>query len=163
MSRVILLCLVNLCSYAGLVSGVLRVMTFIFGLSGASVNNGLQKIAKHILLVNPDIVALQEVENEHVVGNLTQMLGEEWVGVHHTNRTPPDTAILTRHEFHPHSYTDTSTGIGIRILVDSLFFVNFWSVHLDYLSYGPYAAYNKMVTSMDQILAGERPSHYLGR
>ncbi|XGW04765.1 hypothetical protein V3C99_015718 [Haemonchus contortus] len=149
--------------YAGCVSGILRVMTFNIWLSGASVHNGLQKIAKHILLVNPDIVALQEVENEYVIGNLTQMLGEQWTGVQHRNRTPPDTAILTRHEFHQHSYTDTSTGIGIRIVVDSLIFVNFWSVHLDYLSYGPYAAYNKMVTSIDQILAGERPSHYLGR
>ncbi|KAK6047793.1 hypothetical protein COOONC_14701 [Cooperia oncophora] len=99
------------------------------------------------------------------------MLGEPWVGIHHRNRTPPDTGILTRHEvylaipsvFHPHSYTDTSTGIGIRIVVDSLFFVNFWSVHLDYLSYGPYAAFNKMVTSMGQILAGEKRPNIIRR
>ncbi|VDL78036.1 unnamed protein product [Nippostrongylus brasiliensis] len=106
------------------VSGVLRVMTFNIWLSGASVHNGLHKIAKHIRLVNPDIVALQEVEDVYVIGNLTEMLGEPWIGIHHQNRSLPDTGILTRHE---------------------------------YLSYGPYAAYNKMVTSIDQILAGEDP------
>lgn len=48
----------------------LRVMTFNIWLSGAEVclfislqrfqvNNGLAKIAKHILLVNPDVVALE--------------------------------------------------------------------------------------------------------
>ncbi|KAK6045825.1 hypothetical protein COOONC_16670 [Cooperia oncophora] len=132
-------------------------MTFNTWMSGSRVNDGLQKIAKHILLVNPDIVALQEVQHDYDIGNLTQMLGKPWVGIHHRNHpTLPDTAILTRHEFYPNSYTDTSTGIGIRILVDSLFFVNFWSVHLNYLPYGPYAAFNKMVTSKDQILAVEK-------
>jgi hypothetical protein len=33
--------------------------------------------------------------------------------------------------------------------------VHFWSAHLDYLSYGPYAAFNKMVTDASQIMAGE--------
>ncbi|VDM79616.1 unnamed protein product [Strongylus vulgaris] len=36
-------------------------------------------------------------------------------------------------------------------------------MHLDYLAYGPYAAYNKMVTSVDQILAGEHPRARQGR
>ncbi|WKY13265.1 hypothetical protein Q1695_004240 [Nippostrongylus brasiliensis] len=139
------------------VSGVLRVMTFNIWLSGASVHNGLHKIAKHIRLVNPDIVALQEVEDVYVIGNLTEMLGEPWIGIHHQNRSLPDTGILTRHEIVPSTYTNTSKGLGVRIVVDSLYFVNFWSMHLEYLSYGPYAAYNKMVTSIDQILAGEDP------
>ena len=37
----------------------LRVMTFNTWLSGAKVENGLEKIAKHIALLQPDIVALQ--------------------------------------------------------------------------------------------------------
>ncbi|EPB79447.1 hypothetical protein ANCCEY_01497 [Ancylostoma ceylanicum] len=82
-------------------------MTFNIWLSGASVHNGLQKIAKHIALVNPDIVALQEVEDVYVVGNLTQMLGGTWSGVHRQNHSLPDVAILTRHEIlageHPRS------------------------------------------------------------
>ncbi|KAK6753490.1 hypothetical protein RB195_012840 [Necator americanus] len=143
--------------------GTLRVMTFNIWLSGASVNHGLQKIAKHIAILNPDIVALQEVENVYVVGNLTQMLGGTWTGIHRQNQSLPDVAVLTRHEIHAHSYTDTSKGIGVRILVDQWYFINFWSMHLDYLAFGPYAAYNKLVTSMDQILAGEHPRFRHGR
>ncbi|RCN41115.1 hypothetical protein ANCCAN_12947 [Ancylostoma caninum] len=159
------LCLFFLLCWASVFSsgGTLRVMTFNIWLSGASVHNGLQKIAKHIALVNPDIVALQEVEDVYVVGNLTQMLGGSWSGVHRQNQSLPDVAILTRHEIHPHSYTDTSKAVGVRILVDSWYFVNFWSAHLDYLSYGPYAAYNKLVTSISQILAGEHPRSRHGR
>lgn len=37
----------------------LRIMTFNTWLSGARVENGLQKIAKHIGQLQPDIVALQ--------------------------------------------------------------------------------------------------------
>lgn len=103
------------------------------------------------------------MENEYVISNLTKMLGEEWTGISHFNRTPPDVGIITRHEIHLHSYADTSKGIGVRILVDSWYFINFWSVHLDYLSYGPYAAYNKLATSINQILAGEHPRHGNGR
>ena len=37
----------------------IRLMTFNIWQSGANVENGQQKIAKHILMVNPDVVALQ--------------------------------------------------------------------------------------------------------
>ncbi|KJH52189.1 hypothetical protein DICVIV_01654 [Dictyocaulus viviparus] len=118
-------------------------MTFNIWLSGASVNDGLRKIAKHIALVNPDIVALQEVENVDVVDNLTALLGHKWKGIYHLYSTTPDVGILTKHEV--------------------LYFVNFWSVHLDYRSYGPYAANNKLVVSIDQIMAGEHPLNSEGR
>ncbi|CAJ0590609.1 unnamed protein product [Cylicocyclus nassatus] len=163
MLRTLLAFYLLFCSTVYSRNGVLRVMTFNIWLSGASVHNGLQKIAKHIALVNPDIVALQEVENVHVIGNLTQMLGGTWTGINHRNTTLPDTAILTRHEIHPHSYADVSKGVGVKILVDQWYFVNFWSLHLDYLAFGPYAAYNKMVTSVDQIMAGEHPRARHGR
>ncbi|KHJ97620.1 hypothetical protein OESDEN_02399 [Oesophagostomum dentatum] len=104
-----------------------------------------------------------EVEDIHVLGNLTQMLGEKWTGMYHQNRSIPDTAVLTRHDIHRHSYAFTGNGMGIRILVDSTYFVNVWSMHLDYLAYGPYAAFNKLVTSVDQILAGENPRSRHGR
>ncbi|KAK6047794.1 hypothetical protein COOONC_14702, partial [Cooperia oncophora] len=160
MSQVIYLSFALVCCYFGSASGILRVMTFNTWHAGTLVKNGLQKIAKHILLVNPDIVGLQEVDNVYVVSNLTEMLGKPWIGIHHRNRTSPDTAVLTKHKFHSNSYADITRGMGIRILVDSRFFVNFWSLHLDPRLYGPYAAYNKMVTSVDQILARERPTHH---
>ena len=37
----------------------LRVMTFNIWVSGANVEKGMEKIAKHILAVDPDIVAIQ--------------------------------------------------------------------------------------------------------
>ncbi len=40
-------------------STVIRVMTFNIWLSGQEVTDGLQKIAKHIKLVDADVVALQ--------------------------------------------------------------------------------------------------------
>lgn len=33
-----------------------------------------------------------------MISNLTKMLGEEWTGISHFNRTPPDVGIITRHE-----------------------------------------------------------------
>ena len=45
--------------------------------------------------------------------------------------------------------------MGTRIIVSPNVQVHFWSVHLDYLSYGPYAAFNKMVDRAEQIMAGE--------
>ena len=41
--------------------------------------------------------------------------------------------------------------------------INFWSLHLDYRSYGPYAANNKRVINISQIEAGEAPKSHLGR
>ncbi|EPB79446.1 hypothetical protein ANCCEY_01496 [Ancylostoma ceylanicum] len=102
----------------------LRVMTFNTWNSGAHVRNGLQKIAKHILLVDPDIVALQ-------------MLMQ--------------------------TFTQTNRSIGVRIALQSGHLVNFLCVHLDYKSFGPYAANNKLVTRVEQILIGERPTRREGR
>jgi hypothetical protein len=49
-------------------------------------------------------------------------------------------------------------GVGASILLKNPpgKVVNFFSLHLDYTSYGPYAANNKEVTSKEQIMAGER-------
>ena len=43
----------------------IRVMTFNIWGSGMNVKDGLEKIAKHIAKVDPDIVALQVRENEY--------------------------------------------------------------------------------------------------
>ena len=43
----------------------LRVLTFNVWLSGTNVENGLQKIVKHIKFLQPDIVALQVSSDLH--------------------------------------------------------------------------------------------------
>ncbi|CAI5450460.1 unnamed protein product [Caenorhabditis angaria] len=132
----------------------LRVMTFNIWNSGANVENGQQKIAKHILLVNPDIVALQETYI-NVTQNLTRMLGPAWKSIEHPNSTYPDTVILTRQLIIPNSIFSTDFGLGCKIMLRSGPVVNVWNSHLHYASYGPYAAYNKMVTDIGQIMSGE--------
>ncbi|CCD62733.1 uncharacterized protein CELE_F14F9.5 [Caenorhabditis elegans] len=143
------------CSYSTSysTSNGIRLMTFNIWNSGANVENGQQKIAKHILMVNPDVVALQEVY-ANVTRNLTLMLGHPWVAVER-NHEYPDTAILTRHVLIPNTNLSTSGAVGVKIMLRTGFMIHFWSLHLDYTSYGPYAANNKLVDKLDQIMAGE--------
>ncbi len=47
-----------------------------------NVRNGLEKIANHILRVNPDVVGLQEIENEMIIRYLMSFLGGTWTEVH---------------------------------------------------------------------------------
>uniref|UniRef100_A0A915EMF5 Endonuclease/exonuclease/phosphatase domain-containing protein n=1 Tax=Ditylenchus dipsaci TaxID=166011 RepID=A0A915EMF5_9BILA len=144
----------------------LRVVTFNIWLSGARVSNGLVKIAKQISQLNPDIVALQEIESDSVISNLTKLLGKPWTGVGHTGRNYTDTGILTRHKILQDQLVQVSCGNGVPIVVDvqgSSFTVNFFSMHLNYTSYGPYAAQNKMVTQAEQIYKGEKTADGKGR
>ncbi|WKY13258.1 hypothetical protein Q1695_004238 [Nippostrongylus brasiliensis] len=143
-------------------TGRLRVMTFNIWNSGSHVESGLYKVAKHILIVNPDVVALQEVQRRDVLPTLLQFLGQNWTGLA-CDDNYPDVAILTRHRLDEETLTTTNRSIGARIEVDTGHFISFWSAHLDYKSFGPYAANNKMVTSVDQILAGEKPLSRAGR
>uniref|UniRef100_A0A1I7WJN7 Endo/exonuclease/phosphatase domain-containing protein n=1 Tax=Heterorhabditis bacteriophora TaxID=37862 RepID=A0A1I7WJN7_HETBA len=86
-------CIVALAEYD------VRVMTFNIWLSGAEVTHGLQKI--HIstfLFLLTKFIFSPEVEDPLVVSNLTSMLGPEWSGIFHRNRTIPDVAILTKHQ-----------------------------------------------------------------
>ncbi|KAH7697095.1 Protein F14F9.5, partial [Aphelenchoides avenae] len=73
-------------------------MTFNIWISGANVRDGLYKIAKHIRILDPDIVALQETESGAVATNLTRLLGPKWTSHVHGYHTFPDTAILTKHK-----------------------------------------------------------------
>uniref|UniRef100_A0A1I7YHE4 Endo/exonuclease/phosphatase domain-containing protein n=1 Tax=Steinernema glaseri TaxID=37863 RepID=A0A1I7YHE4_9BILA len=136
-------------------NGNLKVMTFNIWLSGAQVTDGMKKIAKHIVEVNPDVIALQEVETNETIPELLKLMGPEWTGVFR-NRTYPDVGILTRHAIVVDSQVETEKGIGVHIaLKSSDKMISFWCVHLEYRSYGPYAAFNKMVTDRSQIFAGE--------
>ncbi len=72
--------------------------------------------------------------------------------------------ILTRHTIIDDSQVQTDVGVGVRITIKIdqptpalplVFNVTFWSIHLQYRSYGPYAACNKLVTVESQITDGE--------
>ncbi|KAE9551557.1 hypothetical protein FO519_005230 [Halicephalobus sp. NKZ332] len=142
----------------------LRVMTFNIWNSGANVDDGLYKIAKHIRIMDPDIVALQEVQTIQAFQNLTEKLGGSYTGV--TTKTDyPNVGIITKHRLNMSSVvaTNSSTSIGVDVHLWSGQVISFWSLHLDYRSYGPYAANNKLVTNISQIEAGEYPKSHDGR
>jgi hypothetical protein len=91
----------------------LRIMALNSWFAGSQVDDGLAKIAKHIEILQPDIVALQvplfltlgntintsspqEISWADSVPKLTTLLGPKiWKGVIHSST---DTAILTRHK-----------------------------------------------------------------
>ncbi|CDW52678.1 Exo endo phos domain containing protein [Trichuris trichiura] len=139
------------------------IMTFNIWNSGANVEDGLFKIAKHILYVYPDIVALQEVMATGFLNIILRHLGPEWTAAE-ANDSYPDVAILTRHKIvswsdwvaDGHAWPAGYMWAHIRISrLEGHYLVNFWNVHLDWRDYGPYAACNKLVTKAEQIDAGE--------
>lgn len=142
----------------------LRVMSFNLWQSGANVQDGLAKIAKHILAVNPDIAALEEVESAEILTNLTALLGPGWVSKCNDNEAYPDMGVVTRHKF---LTTNDSTAHhlwengGLRTKIQIIasggqqIITNFWALHLAYETYGPYVACNKNVNDAFQIEAAE--------
>lgn len=77
------------------------------------------------------------------------------MGITHNDTGYPDTAILTKHKINYKETAFFETGVGAEIKLENGLKVRFVCVHLDYKSYGPYAAFNKLVTNVSQILAGE--------
>ncbi|KAI1701701.1 endonuclease/Exonuclease/phosphatase family domain-containing protein [Ditylenchus destructor] len=140
----------------------IRAISFNTWLTGRSVNNGLEKVVKHIKYLNPDIAALQEVHPFDIVKNITSLLGKPWIAIS-KNASNPDTIILTQHE---EEVVDIYYGFGAQVLVTKqghTFPVNFFSMHLNYVSYGPYAAQNKMVNAKELIMKGEDSKDGNGR
>ncbi|VBB29230.1 unnamed protein product [Acanthocheilonema viteae] len=133
----------------------ITIMTFNTWISGDNVENGMLKIAKHIKLINPDIVALQEVHDTDHLNHLVKEMGIGWTAAT-TTYSYPDTAILTKHKLINQSLHQISHGMGVKVRIESANrTIHVWNLHLDYQSYGPYAAFNKMVTKITQIMAGE--------
>uniref|UniRef100_A0A915I9Z5 Endonuclease/exonuclease/phosphatase domain-containing protein n=1 Tax=Romanomermis culicivorax TaxID=13658 RepID=A0A915I9Z5_ROMCU len=145
-----------------------RVMTFNTWNTGAHVRDGLYKIAKHIRYVYPDIVAIQEFHYATDVPEVLKLLGPEWSGVgKRAEQGYLDAAILTRHEMLTESWTSVASALNdgpaekngakravVRLKLSNYatpFTVNFWSLHLDYHDYGPYALCNKMVTKLTYL------------
>lgn len=124
---------------------IFRIMTFNVCHAGATVENGLAKIAKHILAVNPDIVPLQEIDDKNTV-QLLQLLGRKWKRCNSRRLFLGkylDTVIITKHAIlEDYEPVDGFFNCGCRILINRNSFTNIsvivWNVHLFYLQYGPY-------------------------
>uniref|UniRef100_A0A914CM45 Endonuclease/exonuclease/phosphatase domain-containing protein n=1 Tax=Acrobeloides nanus TaxID=290746 RepID=A0A914CM45_9BILA len=131
-------------------------MTFNIWRDGTQVENGLAKIVKHIKFINPDIVAIQELKKPETLKNITNLLGPDWTGIYNTiNATYPDNAIITKHQILDNTVSKVVKGIGTDIQLNTGHVISFWGLHLYQLSYGPYAAQNKLVTKHEQIMKGE--------
>ncbi|CAD5225447.1 unnamed protein product [Bursaphelenchus xylophilus] len=102
--------------------------------------DGLNKIAKHILINNPDIVGLQEVRHHDEIRQVTESLNKNdtqtWSYVYVPGE---DTGIITRHTINVSSISNLTAGIGAQILLDNKRKITLYSMHLDYTLYGPYA------------------------
>uniref|UniRef100_A0A914Y4G6 Endonuclease/exonuclease/phosphatase domain-containing protein n=1 Tax=Panagrolaimus superbus TaxID=310955 RepID=A0A914Y4G6_9BILA len=143
----------------------LRILTFNTWYFGKKVENGLDKIVKHIKLLKPDIVALQEIQTALLFKEFLDKLGAEWSGVI-TPNIYPDIGIITTHTIDDKtlSITPCNKSMGLNIhLKNSTEIISFWGMHLDHHSYGPYAANNKLVTKMEQIFSGESTKNKTGR
>ncbi|KAI6190493.1 Endo/exonuclease/phosphatase domain-containing protein [Aphelenchoides bicaudatus] len=130
----------------------LKLMTFNTWLIGSSVNDGLAKIAKHIKLVDPDIVGLQEIVSNDKFYQLIELLGDPWTYAYINDS---NSAIVTKHKVVQNSTYVVQAGIGAQILIDEKIPVNAYSMHLAYRAYGPYALYNKLVKNFKAVDIGE--------
>uniref|UniRef100_A0AC34FA71 Endonuclease/exonuclease/phosphatase domain-containing protein n=1 Tax=Panagrolaimus sp. ES5 TaxID=591445 RepID=A0AC34FA71_9BILA len=143
----------------------LRILTFNTWYFGKKVENGLDKIVKHIKLLKPDIVALQEIQTASLFKEFLKKLGTEWSGITTPNEYP-DIGIITKHTIDDKtlSITPCNKSMGVNIqLKNSSEIISFWGMHLDHHSYGPYAANNRLVTKMEQIFSGESTKNKTGR
>ncbi|GMT33967.1 hypothetical protein PFISCL1PPCAC_25264, partial [Pristionchus fissidentatus] len=76
-------------------SEAFRVMTFNVWFGGSQVFDGVQKIVNHIKLVNPDVVALQELKSiKDCYEPIMSELGSSWSGT----MKEDGTAVITRHK-----------------------------------------------------------------
>lgn len=134
-----------------------RIMTLNAYHGGNFVKNGVQKISKHILINNPHVVALQEM-NMVKITELLQFLGPKWK---HCNSTYfflgryLDTCIITRlpieENYDPVSgFFNTGCRVGLKNR-DKMIFINVWNVHLFNLRYGPYQVCFQNQTSEERL------------
>ncbi|CAD5225327.1 unnamed protein product [Bursaphelenchus okinawaensis] len=133
----------------------LRFMSFNLWFTGHMVSNGLEKVAKHIKRVDPDIVALQEVQTVYELDELMDLLGPGWYGSFRGWAQSPGQAIVSKHLLNFTNSFQLQAGFGIELIPVNMSKVRVVDMHLNAKSFGSYAANNKMVTEMEQILAGE--------
>lgn len=140
----------------------LRLMTFNIWNSGEHVDDGLAKIAKHILAVNPDIVALEEVNNLDLMISLLALLGPKWTAKTN-NQSFSDTAIVTRHEILPTNesmvtlWDHGATRAHIKLTGANQLsqVISFYACHINAATYGPYVACSTLANDSLYITAAE--------
>uniref|UniRef100_A0AC34GER5 Uncharacterized protein n=1 Tax=Panagrolaimus sp. ES5 TaxID=591445 RepID=A0AC34GER5_9BILA len=108
---------------------------------------------------------LMEVQTKEAFEKLLEILGPDWSGRTSPSTTNSNVAIATIHKIESKNITAaTKTGFGLNIhLKESNEIISFWCLHLDWQSYGPYAANIKLVTKLEQIMKGEHPKTQNGR
>ncbi|CAJ0574152.1 unnamed protein product, partial [Mesorhabditis spiculigera] len=131
-----------------------RVASFNLWQCGNHVEKGLDKIIKHIKVVDADVFSFQEVQNATAMRQIVDALPDGWTAVF-PNSSYPNIGILTKHPIVPESVVNTSFGVHATIKFDSGFSINFWAFHGFHKAYGPHAAFNKLVTNVSQIISGE--------
>ncbi|CAD5225325.1 unnamed protein product [Bursaphelenchus okinawaensis] len=133
----------------------LRFMSFNLWFTGHMVSNGLEKVAKHIKRVDPDIVVLQEIQTVYELDELMDLLGPGWYGSFRGWSRYADDAIVSKHPFNFTNSFQLQAGFGIEITPANISKIRVVGLHLDWHSMGNYATSNKLVTKMEQIMAGE--------
>ncbi|CAJ0955758.1 unnamed protein product, partial [Mesorhabditis belari] len=128
-------------------------MTMNIWMDGNHVDDGVKKIAKHVEIVDPDILTIQEIHYEVTAEDIITNLANAtlWKYVFESGF---DTAILTKHKI-LNTSTSGTVAMYARIELPSGLRVNAWSMHADYRAYGPYAACNGMVKNASIIMVGE--------
>lgn len=147
------------CHYENVTTGDLRIMTFNIWFNGKKVDNGINKIAKHINTINPDVACLQEVATLHCLDKTLEAVGETWSAIAKPS-IYSDVAIMTKHKILDETFIagkfigaaiETNNGRKIRIV----------NGHLQYKTFGTYPALNKLVTNASQFTDGEMsPQNY---
>jgi endonuclease/exonuclease/phosphatase family metal-dependent hydrolase len=137
-------------------------MTFNMWNSGDNVENGPQKIANHILAVNPDIAAVEEVNDLNFMVTLLSLLGPQWQGKTN-NQSYSDTGIVTRHQLIATNESMTplwehgATRARIRLTGpgQNNQIVSFYSLHINAATYGPYVACSTLADDPIYITGAE--------
>ncbi|KAL3068762.1 hypothetical protein niasHS_017328 [Heterodera schachtii] len=114
----------------------LRVLTMNTWQAGGKVENGLNKIVKHIRALHADIVFLQEM-NAKAFDELMKKLGNQWSGQIHLDHKESKPAIVTKHKIVADTKFYTNWTFGLTIFHDSGMTLNVVNVHLNYRDYGP--------------------------
>lgn len=136
-----------------------RIMTFNVFYAGTKVANGIEKIAKHVKLMNPDIVGFQEIKG-YETDAILRHLGKDWYRCSDPQNqdTSLDVTLITRHPSTPLQRLNGFSNIGCRLSVGGAT-IDIWNHHLLYTNYGPYTAcINPTSGNVQQLL--QRDENY---
>jgi endonuclease/exonuclease/phosphatase family metal-dependent hydrolase len=129
----------------------LRIMTFNIWMSGSNVVNGINKIARHINTINPDVVCLQEVNDDNTLAKIVEAAGKQWKGNFNLST---NNAIMAKNSNVKNEFS-TDMVTGVTITNQSGHSIRVVSAHLEYTLYGPYVAMNKLVKERSRLMTAE--------